>query len=557
MVKPRAFFITLALTVLLGFVLAGGSVYWVLAQGPLNLWRGGVEYFPRGAVFVPRQAPVMASLLVNPDRLESFTQIVVHPERRRRSHRELQDFTQSLLAKTDLNYLQEIRPWLGEEITLAVTSLDYDQEPSNGSQPGYLLVVHSRDPQLSREFLQIHGTQAAIAGEADLVFEQHQGVNLTYQKPRQQVSNSALLASAVVSDYVLFANHPQVLKAALTCVQAPSLSLTQAAVYREALTQLEKPHVGVIYANLPGLSAWLGGEERSENPALRQTLTFSFGLQSQGLVVSTSLSGVKSVDSLPTLSSPLSPLQRVPASSVLVVAGRNLAGLWQTLQDSLPASSPLGQTLQQLLARIETPLGLDLSQDIFSWVQGDYSLILLPDSSDSAPAWALIAERLTGANVDEAMAHLDALAQSQGYNITPLTVGGQTVTAWTTLKTQQKGSLTALEAQVQGAHLTLDNQEIFATSLAALGLVVDSQTPSLEGSVKFSRATQALPKDNRGYFYLDWQGAEAYLVRQVPFLRVVELSLRPFFKNVRSFTLTSPTESSPQVTAYFNLGTQE
>jgi hypothetical protein len=501
----------------------------------------------------------MASLLVNPDRLESFTQLVVRPERRRRSHQELQDFAQSLLAKTDLNYPQEIRPWLGEEITLAVTSLDYDQEPGNGSQPGYLLVVHSRDPQLSREFLQIHGTQAAIAGEADLVFEQHQGVNLTYQKPRQQVSNSALLASAVVGNYVLFANHPQVLKAALTCVQAPSLSLTQASVYQEALTQLEKPHVGVIYANLPGLSSWLGGQGRSENLAIKQTLTFGFALQSQGLVVTTSLSGAKFVDSLPTLSPPLSPLQGVPASSVLVVAGRNLAGLWQTLQDSLPASSPLGQTLQQLLARIETPLGLDLAQDIFSWVRGDYSLFLLPDSASTEPAWALIAERVPEADVDGAIERLDALARSQGYNLTPLPVGEETVTAWTALKTRQKGSLTALEAQVQGAHLTLDNREIFATSLAALGLVVAPQTPSLESTAKFSRAIQALPEDNRGYFYLDWQGSEAYLVRQVPFLKVVELSLRPFFKNVRSFTLTSPSlaGSTPQVTAYFNLGTQE
>ena len=555
--QPRSLFVTLALVVFFCFSLAGLGFYGILTAGSLNFLAGGVERVPITTALIPKQSPVVLSLLVNPDRLESFAQLVVNPQRRRRTHREIRDLEQSLLAKTGLRYDSEVQPWLGEEMTLAVTDLDYDHQADNGIQPGYLLVVHSKDPQLSREFLQLAYAKAAIAGTSDLVYDTYQGVNLTYQRPRQRTSNSNLLASAVVGDYVLFANHPRVLRQSLASLQAPGLKLDDSPTFQAALRSLDSPRIALLYANFPSLSAWLSQQAQPETPALDQTLTLSLALHSQGLVAQTALTGVSAPpQTLAALAEPISTLALIPASSGLMASGHNLQALWQQIQTGLAPQSPLQQTLERFVDNLQTPLGLDLTQDIFAWVQGDYSLMLLPGLKNRRSDWAFVAQRLADMPVAPAFAHLDQLAHQQGCETTLLPVLDQSVRAWTKLTAKANNQITTLEAEVRGAYLLQDERVVFATSLEALSQVLQEDSDSLITSDKFLKAISALPTPNQGYVYLDWQTSEAFLAQQFPFLRVVELSLKPLFNNLRSLTLTSedPRENVRKATAYLNLG---
>jgi len=83
----------------------------------------------------------MVSLLVNPDRLESF--LAARPGQRRRARQELNQKT-NLLANTGLDYQRDIQPWLGDEITLAVTTIDIDRDEQNGRQPGSLMALATK-----------------------------------------------------------------------------------------------------------------------------------------------------------------------------------------------------------------------------------------------------------------------------------------------------------------------------------------------------------------------------------------------------------------------------
>ena len=89
--KPRSFFLALIVAVIVFLGLTGWGTAIVLARSPLSLAQGGVDRVPVTASLIPGQSPIMVSLLVNPDRLEAFTQLAVNPNRRRRSHQELQD----------------------------------------------------------------------------------------------------------------------------------------------------------------------------------------------------------------------------------------------------------------------------------------------------------------------------------------------------------------------------------------------------------------------------------------------------------------------------------
>jgi hypothetical protein len=560
-VKLRSFLLVLATVALVLLGIAGGSLSWILGQSPLSLLKGGVQKEPTAAIFVPKQAPVMVSLLVNPDRLESFAQLIAYPKNRRRSRREIEQVEKSLLANTGLDYQKEIRPWVGEEVTLAVTSLDRDRDPSNGVQPGYLLAVATKDPELAKEFLQVSYSQQAISGTFDLVFEQYKGIDLVYKRSLQPSLKTSFIASAVVGDFVLFANDPKVLRDGINNVQVADLNLKNATSYQEALQTIPDPRIGIVYANLPAVSAWIANAPVPETPEVRQMLAIALSLKSQGLVAQTALIGVSGEENqAPALAAPVGALAYIPSDSVLTAAGTNLKQFWTQIETGIAPDSPLQQLLKQSISLVEEPLGLSLPEDIFSWVQGEYSLALVPHPDGKEPDWIFIAEKTPDAGVEDGIAHLDGLAKEQGYSVGNLPLLDKTITAWTKLTTtsgkKKAASLASLEAQVKGVHATIDKYEIFATSVEAMSKALQGIDTSLETSQKFQQAIAALPTENDGYFYIDWNQSEPILETRLPLVRVIELAGKPLFKNLRSLTISSQGSQNTvrRATIFFNLG---
>lgn len=83
----------------------------------------------------------MVSLLINPDKLSSLAQLLPNNGEQKRVVRAMEQLRSNLLTSARVDSPEDIKSWLGDEITLAVTSLDYDYSPENGIQPGYLLAV--------------------------------------------------------------------------------------------------------------------------------------------------------------------------------------------------------------------------------------------------------------------------------------------------------------------------------------------------------------------------------------------------------------------------------
>ncbi len=552
--KPRSFFITLAVVSVILISVAVGSFYWIIQKSPLNLIEGGITDNPKAAMFVPNQAPVMLSLLVNPDRLENFRQVVALPKERRRSKFELSQLKKNLLANTNLDYERDIKPWLGDEVTLAVTSLDYDRDESNGVQPGYLLIAATEDEELAKEELQLAYTQDAIAGTYDLAFEEYKGVNLIYKNSLSPQPNSKILASAVVGDYVLFANHPKVLRDAINNVQVENLNLNNSPAYQDALKTIEDPKIGVVYVNLPAISAWIANAPIPEIPEVKQMLTVSLSLKPQGLVAETALYGVtdEEIEKQPALSQPVQALQYIPADSILTAAGTDLNNFWNQVNTGLDTDSPLQQIITQGIDFIQSPFQIDLPEDIFSWVKGEYALALLPETKNTELDWVFVAEKPSISEENNPIEKLDSLAIDRDLNVVNIPILDQEITSWTKLSTKEdnadnktnnkKGKdkpMTRLDTEVKGAHVSMGNYEIFATSVEALEEALQAGENSLLTSEKFQLSIEALSQNNDGYFYVDWQEIDPLLASKIPLIKVLELPVKPLFDNLQSLTLSS------------------
>ncbi|MEH2412087.1 DUF3352 domain-containing protein [Nostoc sp.] len=526
-------------------VIAIASFYWFFGKSPANLI--GSTSQPGAAIFVSKLSPVMVSLLANPDRLQALER-----------EEELSKLKTSLFAKSGIDYKQDIQPWLGDEITLAITTLDIDRDLENGQQTGYLLALATKEPEKSREFVELLFSKRALAG-ANLAVEQYKGVKLIYdnqeviteekiQNPKSKIQN--YLAGAVVGEgFVLFANEPKVLRDAINNVQAPDLNLTSSPEYQKATRQLPKGGLAVAFLNLPTVAKWQGLELPEQ---LYNSQIISLALNPKGLLAETTfLTSSEIVPPSAPLSKPVGALQYIPASAGLAISGSNLsnlgnsdlAKLWRQATATIYGSEDVVSRLAKPLADIQKDWGINLPEYIFSWVQGEYAIALLPEKEQTTPHWIFVVEKSEG--LEQGVARLDAIASSNGLSINPLTIDKQKISAWTELTTATKksdvkeGASFSIETKVRGLHTTFGNYEIFTSDLETMNEILITKDNSIIDNPNFKDSIAAIPLPNQGYIYLDWTKSQNLLERQVPILKLVEVLGKPFFNNLRSLTVSS------------------
>ncbi|MDH6099549.1 DUF3352 domain-containing protein [Anabaenopsis sp. FSS-46] len=521
--SQRSFFGFLVAGAIALVIIAIGLFYWFFAKTPVNLVTSTSE--PQSAIFVSKVAPVMVSLLNNPERLWE-------------RQGQLSQLKTSLLAKTDIDYKQDIKPWLGNEITLAVTTTDIDRDPENGQQPGYLMALATKKPETSREFLELLFSRRVLAG-ANLEVEKYAGVKLLSDSSSQVNA----LSAAVVDDFVLFANDAKVLRDAINNVQAPDLNLSSSSRYQKALQQLPKATLATAFLNLPAVAAWQGLELPA---ATFDSQLISLSLHPQGLLAE---SNFLTDSEIMPVSAPLSQnvgaLAYIPDGVGLVISGTNLNNLpnsdlgqlWKQATTAVFASgtdaiSSWGKPLENLGVKTE---------DIFSWVKGEYALAVLPHPGVGGVNWVFVVEKLE--DVPGGIARLDTIASEQGLSVSSFNWNQKTVFAWAELTPTQtdtpEGLSFNIEAQVRGVHTNEGNYEIFASNLETLAPLITTKNAAMIGDRHFQDSIAGIPQPNQGYVYLDWTKSRTLLERQLPSLQLVEIVGKSFWQKLRSLTLSS------------------
>lgn len=507
--------------------------YWVAGKNPVSLIIRNSQ--PGAAIFVSKSSPAMVSLLVNPDALQTI-----------KSKGKFFQLNNSLLVKNNLDYKNDIKPWLSHEITLAVTTIDIDRDPDNGLEAGYLMALATKKPEKSREFLELLFSKRAFSGN-NLGVERYKGVKVIYDHP-EFIPDSKIqpsLAGAIVNNFLLLANHPQVIKEAINNLQAPDLNLISSLEYQKATQQIPENAVAVTFLNLPQVAKWQG-LELSESTYHSQIL--SLILNPQGLLTeSTFLTTSEIVHPSLSISQPVRALQYIPESTVFTIAGANLsnlrnsnlAKLWKQGTATIYGSSQnaISRLVQPLVA-IQNNWNLNFNQDIFHWVVGEYALALLPNSENTIPNWLFVVEKTP--ELTALIARLDHIATTSGFNVSFLTLDGQTISAWTQITALSENNTSInIDAKIKGVHTTLDNYEIFTSDLKTLKAVLSQKQKSLLENTQFQNAMTAIPQPNQGYIYLDWENSQNILKRHLPLLKFVEVLDKPLFDHLQSLTISS------------------
>jgi hypothetical protein len=568
--SPSSRLVTILLATVLVVV---GGIYWIWANSPFGLLRGSPPA-PAAAMFVPKDAPLLASLLTHPERLQALRQQKTPNSQRREAEEEFGQLQRSLLADTGLSYDRDIKPWLGNEVTFAIASRDVDRNLQNGEQPGYLLALGVKNHKKSREFLDVYWQTQAAAG-VKLEFEDYKGVKIVSSQgtpnplKRWRKTDTLSLkgwASAVIGDrFVLFANVPEVLHQAINRAQAENLNLGSLPAYQQAVERLADRRLGFVFLDLSQLNLQHNqSPQKSPQPkpqtAANDRIAIALAVQKQGLLADSiwldrSPVTAAAADANPEFTAPpIATLNYIPKQSAWVTAGTNLRQLWQQLSTS--DNSFVTGAIAQLISPLEAKWGISLADTIFSWATGEYALAFLPNSEPTHLDWAFVADQSEG--TDAALQNLDAIATAQGYTIGAVSLDRQhPIAAWTKLATteeKQKGKAPKLQVQTEilGVRSTTENYAILASSIEAMDRVLNApKKGSLLDNRDFAASLEVLPANRNGYLYFNWPDFHQTLEQKLPELRLLELTAKPIFQHLRSLTTHSDRTSGLLKTQIF------
>jgi hypothetical protein len=504
---------------------------------------------PAAAMFVAKQAPLMLSVLVHPDALASLdAQLIAQG----RSPLSVEQLTQAWLAPAGLTYDRDVQPWVGDEVTLAVTTADLDRNPDNGNQPGYLLALRHTDRQRADQFLQTLWRSQAIAG-SDLVFERYAGVTITTHTS-SSLDATPTLASATVDQFILLANHPKVLQQALNTVQVANLSIAQDRHYQAALAQ-ERDRLAVMMVNIPQFLDWLVPTADPAPLPLLTSLLATVRLGTHGLVIDGSLfsaAGQLLPRQTPVLSAPVGALTHIPRSSVMVAAGTNLAQHWQQITQRLTGYRRPQRWLADLRHTQQQQWGIDIPEDLLPHLTGEYALALLP-TQPAFQDWILVTQ--TSPALTAALHTLDDVATAQGVSIGRFTLKDETITTWATLTLTPPLQLTA---QVQGLYATVGNYTLLASSLPAMEAALAAPAQSFLGDANFQQAIAPFQTPNDGYLYLNWQHLRGAIAQKIPLFSFITSPQTPLITDVDELAITSYGSDTQAQTgaAFLHLGSR-
>lgn len=244
---------------------------------------------------------------------------------------------------------------------------------------------------------------------------------------------------------------------------------------------------------------------------------------------------------------PVSPnvLANIPNSALLVLTGGNLKNSWDSLQkrrDTIP-------DLESLLTQAEL-LGLqrynlDLNKDIFSWLDGEFALAIVPDNREKSILNNLrLLVLIKTANKPQAEKTIAKLEERAKLN--PLIL----------LENRKEKNLNITDWNLSKktilSHTWLDNNSLllfFGKQLDTSNIPPGNNDSILQDS-NFKTATQSLAKNNYGYFYLDLEKTRIALLKFNPYiLETLPEDAKVLLESVKAIaaTTTSPNNNTTKL----------
>lgn len=424
-----------------------------------------------------------------------------------------------------VNFNDDIAPWIGTEMAVAVGGLPFDSlfdaenmelndSDAIAEQAEVLLVLTSRDEQAARAFLDKQRQHREGEGQ-QFTSSEAGGATIYAQEGGEP---SPISAFALVRGNVVFSNKAAVIAEMADRDPNGDDTLAKNANFQQVMAGLPADRLGFIFIDGAPLAQairanedqFVGQLDGAAAERVREQLDSVDALQGMGLSLGVLADGVAfdamasfdrarlsqaTLDQLAEASEPVSAdrIGQVSADTLAALSFRLPASFGEQFREGL-ASVP---GFEEQLAEVEQQFDIDIDRDLLSWLQGEATLVLLPGEelmgspspitgyfalkpNDRAAAEAGLA-RIIGA-LDEASGGELGLREEE--------LGG---VAWQVMGPEQ---------QTVGGYGFVGDDLVIGVGPSALTAAAKPAAP-LSGDTAYQAGLKALPTPNGGLFFIN------------------------------------------------------
>ncbi len=495
---------SLLLTLGGAILLIGGGVaaYYALMS------RQAAQQVSASASIIPQDAMAVVSLKTQSQQWERLQQYGT-PESKAALKQLLQQWRDRFLTEKGFDFQTDIQPWLGEEVMLAWlpnqtvtsgTAPKPDSPLSSPTKPALVAVLPIANPQTAKEILE----QPKTLTQGEVTQRKYKGVDILETKG---LPNENYSIAVLGQDFLLVSNDPNATDRAIDTFKGGN-SLAQTPGYANAIQKIQTPRsFAQFYLNIP--VATRVASFTSERPIPAETLdrlqenqgfASNIILESQGVSFK-SISWLKpnSQKTLKVENKANTLLRQLPNNTIFMTTGGNLQQVWQDYAQAAQ-NNPLAPLNPKVLSKsLNQSTGMDLEKDFLNWMDGEFSLALIPGLPNKeqpqkfSAGFALMVKTSDRPTAETALEKLDAVMKENNFSVGEAKIKGQPVIKWTS----PYGGFSVIRGW-------LDNNTTFATMGAP---IADQFLPEPQiGLSSNSLFKQTFPTElspNNGGFFVD------------------------------------------------------
>ena len=482
-----------------GLLIGGGvAAYWVLTQR--NVLVGDV---PVGANIIPQDALLTLSISTDQSQWQQLRQFGT-PQTQAELDKNLVQLRDRLLTSNGYSYQQDIQPWVGKEVTIAVLSKPTPTQnsasplPAADKQQSVVLVLPIDNSALAKQLL------------APKPLKQGKWIDSTYKgvqiRETQGLPSENYSTTVLDGRFLVVTNNLQATERAIDTYK-DGLSIATAAGYTEAMRKIKASQpFAQLYVNVPAAARVAASTARPISPQALAQLQ-----QNQGLATTMTLEpeGVrfKSISWLKPNSEQKYVVEnkadrmqsRLPAQTLMMLSGGNLQRLWQDYVQG--ASNPLTPiSPESLRSGVQSLTGLNLEQDLLDWMGGEFSVSLVPSfpkggtPENFALSLVLMIQTSDRSRAEKSFQHLDQIISRQyQFLVQKVKVSGQEVVNWI----GPYGTLTATHGWLNG------NVAFLTLGAPVVDQIVPKPSTMLASTEQFQKTVPSELSPNNGQFFLD------------------------------------------------------
>jgi len=365
-----------------GLLITGGAAtYWVVLQRQAQM-----ENLPVGSNIIPQEALVALSVSTNTQQWQQLQQFGT-PQIQAQLDKNLAQLRDRLLTANGYNYQRDIQPWVGKEISIAFVppplspAAPTPTVPSNSDRSQSLVMVLPIANQTAAKQI-LEQPQPSTQGK--LSQRNYKGVEI-----RETQGSKTQNYSAAVLDgrYLVVTDNPQATERAIDTYKGATASLEQTAGYTQAFEQITaKQRFAQLYVNVPVAARIAAANpSRSFSPQglaqlqNNQGVAATINLEAEGIRLKSISWRKPDSQQVFAVENNAGKMQsRLPAETLMMLSSGNLQRLWQEYAREVQSNPQAPIRPQELRKGITSVTGLDLDQDLLSWMDGEFAVSMVP-----------------------------------------------------------------------------------------------------------------------------------------------------------------------------------